>query len=75
MVVIFNNETNLVEEVIAVLMLATGCDYLEASTETWEAHHLGSAPVHFAAENECHRVAQVIARIGVATEVRPEWND
>ena len=75
MVVIHNNETNSFEEVIDILMVATGCDIQEAMTETWEADAFGKAAVHFAAKPECHRVAEVIACIGVKTEVCPEWKD
>lgn len=75
MVVIFNNPHNTVDEVIDILIRATGCSFDEASIETWEAHNLGSAAVHFAAQAECERVAGMISKIGVQTEVRPEWDD
>jgi ATP-dependent Clp protease adaptor protein ClpS len=75
MVVIFNNETNTLDEVMDALMRATGCDVDEAAIETWEAHHLGKAPVHFADKSECDEAAAVIAAIGVRTEVVPEWED
>jgi len=75
MVVIYNNDTNSVDEVIDILMRATGCDAQEAIIETWEAHHYGKAPVHFAAESACREVATVISTIGVKTEVAPEWAD
>jgi len=75
MVVIFNNETNSMDEVIEVLMEATGCDVEEAAIEMWEAHHFGKAPVHFAAKSECEAAAAIIASVGVKTEVSPEWQD
>lgn len=75
MTVIYNNDTNTVDEVIAVLMVATGCDFEEAAIETWEAHHFGLAPVHFADREECKTVATIVGSIGVETEVRPEWDD
>ena len=71
-VVIYNNDTNSVEEVIAVLMHATECDMQEAALETWEAHTFGSARVHFSTRFECEHVARIIASIGVRTEVRKE---
>lgn len=73
MVVIFNNETNTVDEVIEVLILATGCTIEEAAIETWEAHTYGQAAVHFDTEPTCHDVARLIGSIGVRTEVQPEW--
>lgn len=75
MTVIFNNEANSLDEVVAILMEATSCDLEEAAIETWEADTYGKAPVHFASQEECHRVAGVISRIGVKTEVSPEWDD
>jgi ATP-dependent Clp protease adapter protein ClpS len=75
MVVIFNNEINTVEDVMAVLMKATGCSEQEAFTETWEAHTFGKAPVHFADRVECEIVATMISTIGVKTQVRREWED
>ncbi|MFZ4508858.1 MAG: ATP-dependent Clp protease adaptor ClpS [Fimbriimonas sp.] len=75
MVVIFNNETNSYDEVIEILMRSTKCDLEEAMIETWEAHHYGKAPVHFASQSECDRIAAMIASIGVGTEVCREWED
>jgi len=71
MVVIYNNETNSMEEVVSVLMQATGCDAIEM----WEAHTFGKAPVHFADKQECDEAAKVIASIGIKTEVAREWID
>jgi len=75
MVVIFNNDHNSFDEVILALVGATGCTLEEASLEAWEAHTYGQAPVHFSDQDECEMVAEQIARIGVQTEVRPEWTD
>jgi len=75
MVVIYNNETNSMEEVVEVLMCATGCTEDEAEIEMWEAHTFGKAPVHFAAKTECDEAARVISSIGIKTEVALEWND
>jgi ATP-dependent Clp protease adapter protein ClpS len=75
MVVIYNNETTSFEDVIAILMTATGCGSQEAYMETWEAHHYGKAPVHFSSQKECEVVAAMIASIGVRTQVRREWDE
>ena len=75
MVTIFNNDTNSVDEVIFILMHATGCNRQEAEIETWEAHHFGKAPVHFSSKTECNQVAELISSIGVKTEVEPEWSE
>lgn len=75
MLVIFNNDHTTVGEVIAVLMLATGCDQEEAEIETWEAHHFGKAAVHFGTIGECAKAAKIIGRVGVLTEIRKEWEE
>ena len=73
MVVVRNNDTNTFDEVIAVLMRATGCSLDEAHIEAWEAHTFGRANVHFASQSDCASVATVIRTIGVASDVVPEW--
>jgi ATP-dependent Clp protease adaptor protein ClpS len=73
MVVIFNNDTNSVEEVVDVLRKATGCSQEEAEIETWEAHTFGKASVHFGNQAVCSEAAEVIGSIGVKVSVEPEW--
>ncbi|MCU0316739.1 MAG: ATP-dependent Clp protease adaptor ClpS [Fimbriimonadaceae bacterium] len=75
MVVIFNNDTTEMDDVVCILMEATGCDVEEAYIEMWEAHHFGKAPVHFDGKEECERAAKIINRVGVETVVCREWND
>lgn len=75
MVIIYNNETNSMEEVVEILVRATGCDFDEAEIEMWEAHTFGKAPVHFSTKAECEDAASIISSIGVKTEVAREWND
>ena len=73
MVIIRNNDTNTEDEVIAVLVAATGCSIEEATMETWEAHTFGRANVHFASKDECSLAAAIIQKVGVGTDVLPEW--
>lgn len=75
MLVIFNNDTTGFDEVILALIEGTGCDIQEAAIEAWEAHTYGEAPVHFGTESVCIQAAEPLARIGVRTDVRPEWPD
>ena len=76
MVTIFDNETTSMDEVVEVLMIATGCTIEEAAIEMWEAHTFGKAPVHFHRDPvECHRVAGIIETVGVQTTVTLEWAD
>lgn len=74
-VIMFNNDANTFEEVIDVLIRSTDCDAQEAFMETWEADAFGSAHVHFAEKEPCVAVAEMIESIGVATEVKKEWED
>lgn len=75
MVLIYNNPYNTMDEVIEILMRATGCDMDEAYIEMWEAHTFGKASVHFAAKVDCEEAATVIRTVGVKAEVVPEWTD
>lgn len=75
MVLIFNNEFNSFDEVIGMLMKATGCMAEEAYIEAWEAHTYGKAPCHFAERTECEVVAAMISTIGVRTVVQREWEE
>jgi ATP-dependent Clp protease adapter protein ClpS len=68
-VIVFNNEVNTVEEVIAILQKATGCSIQEAEMETWEVHHLGRSVVHHGDRAECDRAAAVISTIGIKVAV------
>ena len=62
---VFNNDSNTYDEVIEILMAATGCDAQEAYMEAWEIDHLGSSVVHFGAQKECKDAAGIIATIGI----------
>ncbi len=74
-VAIFNNDINSIDEVIQILMLATGCSLDEAKIETWEAHTFGKTRVHFDSKPKCELVASIISTIGVQTEVAREWEE
>lgn len=71
-VTVYDNDFNTFAEVIAILMLATGCTQDEASMETWEVHHLGRSVVHHGGEDACRSVAKVIATIGIRVEATKE---
>ena len=75
MVVIYNNDTTSVDDVVEILMRATQCDQDEAFIEMWEAHNFGKASVHFAGRSVCDDVASIIQTVGVKAEVMKEWND
>ncbi|MBM3494927.1 MAG: ATP-dependent Clp protease adaptor ClpS [Armatimonadetes bacterium] len=69
-VVVYDNDHNTIDEVIDILMKATGCGVQEAAMETWEIHNLGKSIVHHGPASECERVASVIRTIGIRVEVR-----
>ncbi|HWA83634.1 MAG TPA: ATP-dependent Clp protease adaptor ClpS [Fimbriimonadaceae bacterium] len=71
-VTVYNNDHNTWQEVIAILMIATGCNFDEAYIETWEIDRLGKSVVHHGAEEECVKAAKVIAEIGIRVEVAAE---
>jgi ATP-dependent Clp protease adaptor protein ClpS len=69
---VHNNDKNTYDEVISILMQATGCDAQEAYLEAWEIDHLGSCVVHYGAQQECRDAAGIIATIGIRVEVAQE---
>lgn len=71
-VTVFDNDTNRYDEVMTILMIATGCTSEEAYIEAWEIDHYGKCIVHKACESECKKAADVIATIGIKVEATPE---
>ncbi len=71
-VTVFNNEVNTWDEVVGILMLATGCTVEEADMETWEIDRLGASVVHHGGEEVCRDAADIISRIGIKVEVSEE---
>lgn len=69
LVVVYDNDQNTYQEVMAVLMIATHCTAEEAYIEAWEIDHLGKSVVHQACEDECLEVAAIVAQIGIKVEV------
>jgi ATP-dependent Clp protease adapter protein ClpS len=70
-VIVFNNDTNTVEQVIEILRKATDCSQEEAEMETWEIHHTGRSIVHHGEQAECERAAAIIQTIGIKVAVEP----
>ncbi len=71
-VIVYNNDVNTWDEVMSVLMVATGCTADEAYIETWEIDSLGQSVVHHGSEDECRTAAEIIATIGILVEVALE---
>jgi ATP-dependent Clp protease adaptor protein ClpS len=68
-VIVYDNDYNTIDEVINILMQATGCGIQEAAMETWEIHNLGKSIVHHGSSEECQRAAAIIRTIGIKVEV------
>jgi len=71
-VTVFNNEQNTFDEVVDILIRATGCTAEEAEIETWEVDNLGKSVVHQSSQDECEKVAEIIREIGIRVEVSCE---
>ena len=71
-VTVYDNDENSYEQVMAILMVATGCTAEEAYMEAWEIDHIGHSVVHYAGETECREAAIVIGKIGIRVEVSEE---
>lgn len=74
-VVVYNNDHNTYDEVVFILMVATQCSVEEAELETWEIDHLGKSTVHYSGKEECERVGEIIASIGIEVRVLKEFGD
>jgi hypothetical protein len=71
-VTVYNNDYNTYEEVITILILATGCLMEEAEMEAWEVDHLGRSVVHHGKETDCRKAGEIIGKIGIRVEVTQE---
>ena len=71
-VTVYDNDHNTQDEVVGILIVATGCPLDEAEMEMWEVHNLGRSTVHHGGKEECERVAGVIREIGIRVTVTEE---
>jgi hypothetical protein len=71
-VTVYDNDFNTWDEVVGILVKATGCTIDEANMETWEVHNLGKSVVHHGGEGECKQAGDVIATIGIRVTVTRE---
>ena len=71
-VTVYDNDSNTYEQVIMILIVATGCSPEEAYIEAWEIDHLGKSVVHHGAKEECEHAASIISTIGIRVEVTAE---
>lgn len=71
-VIVYDNDKNTWDQVVYILMKATGCTREEAEIETWEVDNLGKSVVHHGNKRECEKVASIIRTIGIRVEVVEE---
>ena len=73
-VVAFNNDTNTFDEVIRVLVKATGCSTAQANNLAIEIDKQGKARVFEGSYSKCIQVSSIIESIGIQTQVEIGWN-
>ncbi|MEZ5163554.1 MAG: ATP-dependent Clp protease adaptor ClpS [Fimbriimonadaceae bacterium] len=74
-VTVYDNSKNTYREVILILVAATNCSVDEAYCEAWEIDHYGQCIVHRADQEECERVRDIIATIGIRAVAEPELGE
>lgn len=68
-VVLLNDDWHTFEEVIAQLMLATGCAPEKAADIAWRAHNEGEAVCYSGPRERCEHVAEVLEEIDLGVRV------
>lgn len=68
-IIVFNNNHNTFEEVIAILSIALKIDAARAEMYAWDIHLMGLSRVYYGSVDDCKTKAAIIGTIGVKTEV------
>jgi ATP-dependent Clp protease adaptor protein ClpS len=68
-VILYNDDTHNMDEVVAQIMRAIGCSKQRAEEIMFEAHSKGRAVVIAAHLERCEHVAAVLERIGLRTDI------
>jgi ATP-dependent Clp protease adapter protein ClpS len=67
--ILHNDDFHLFDDVVALVQLATGKNYMDAYNITLEAHTSGRAICYSGLKDDCERVAGVLRRGGLIAEV------
>ena len=67
-VILYNCECHTFEQVESILQKATGCSLEKAEAIAWEVHTKGRAICFSGSQEECDRVAKIIASIRLQVE-------
>jgi ATP-dependent Clp protease adaptor protein ClpS len=68
-VILFNDDWHTFEEVIAQIIKATKCSFIEARDRTFEVHVNGKAVVYSGEMEECLRVSGILEEILLHTQI------
>ncbi len=68
-VILYNDEDHTFDEVIAQIVIATGCSYEHAEGLTYEVHSRGLAMVFDGQMDACLKVSAVLEEIDLHTQV------
>ena len=68
-VVLFNDDWHTFEEVIAQIIKATKCSFIEARDKTFEVHVNGKAIVYLGEMADCLRVSGILEEILLHTQI------
>jgi ATP-dependent Clp protease adaptor protein ClpS len=68
-VILFNDDWHTFEEVIAQIIKATRCSFIEARDRTFEVHVNGKAVVYSGEMEECLRVSGILEEILLHTQI------
>jgi len=68
-VILFNDDWHTFEEVIAQIIKATKCSFIEARDKTFEVHVNGKAMVYSGEMEDCLRVSGILEEILLHTQI------
>ncbi|MCW8803583.1 MAG: ATP-dependent Clp protease adaptor ClpS [Ignavibacteriaceae bacterium] len=68
-VILFNDDLHTFEEVIAQIIKATKCSFIEARDKTFEVHVNGKAVVYSGKLADCLRVSGILEEILLHTQI------
>jgi len=68
-VILFNDDWHTFEEVIAQIIKATKCSFIEARDKTFEVHVNGKAVVYSGEMADCLRVSGILEEILLHTQI------
>ena len=71
MTILHNCDCHTFEQVVRQLMKAIACSEAEGWEIAWQVHNTGKAVVKVGPENECVRVGNILAAIGLVVTVTP----